>query len=99
MNTAIDATDDEHGGGHEVAAAEEGLLMPRRNYRHRDRDGQDRHDQRLASRRAGRGDERPDEQKLNEQRVGVDREVDDDDDRHGSQRQRESSPGSRQSPP
>ena len=93
MNTAMHATDDEHRGGHEVAAAEEGVPMLRRNDGHRDRDGQDRHDHGLASRRSGRGYERPDEQELNEQRVAVDREVDDDDDRHGSQRQRKCSPG------
>ena len=93
MNTAMHATDDEHGGGHDVAAAEEGVPMLRRNHGHRDCDGQDRHDHGLASRRSGRGDERPDEQELNEQRVAVDREVDDDDDCHGSQRQRECSPG------
>ena len=49
-------------------------------------------DQRLASRRAGRRDQRPDQEELNEQRDGIDREVDDDDHRHGGQRQGERSP-------
>ena len=86
------AADEEHGRGHEVAAAEEGLLMARGDDRNRDRDRGHRHDQRLANRGAGGRDERADEEKLYEQRVGVDPKVDDGDHGHGSQREGESSP-------
>ena len=93
------AADEEHGRSRRSGGRCRTRRCQPRRAAPRPRAASDGDEQRLASRRAGRRDQRPDEQQLDEQRDGVDREVDDDDHRHGGQRQREALAYSRQSPP
>ena len=55
-------------GRDEVPVTEKEVVVRDRDDRHRDHEGGHRDDQRLASRRAGRRDQRSDQQQLNEQR-------------------------------
>ena len=81
---------DEHGERDDVPVAAECVAAGDHRDRHHDREG--RHEHVLPHGRAGRGDQRAHEQKLNEQRERVDREVDHHNHRHREQRQCQQAP-------